>query len=315
MSFHPRLRLGTSLVAASALIATTLSSAIAGGGTAEPVYSPPYTSSEDPVGGTPSYGTGSYSGTPDGVYGDSGTSGKKRGFMALLPFIPSILQGIAGIFKGGDGVQGQSAYTPGMGMVAPVGGTYALPSQQMAQGAAGVAYKIQAIAADGQVSVVDPSSYEFSTGDHFVVWAVANMPGMIAIRNITPLGVQRELGSIPVQAGQPVRLPAQGSFDFRDTKGDEQLVLTLISCQGNAVRSGLRDIGQSMEAPPASYTYPTAIGSCETASNAYSTRRVRDIGQSSFDSGASYATAPFTATEMQSGQIDPRSVSILFHHR
>jgi hypothetical protein len=181
---------------------------------------------------------------------------------------------------------------------------------------AGIAYEVHAVQPAGSVPV-NPSTYEFHTGDRFLVHYRPSMPGRMEVYNVNPLGQTTLIDSVNMAAGQ---LSTLGPYEFAANKGDESLRIVLSPCSTPQLLTASRDIinvSNTMQ-PSAQSGYGSQLGSC----SALTTRgvdkggvRTRDIRNVALDGGTSFALDPVSRQELSSGTLAPREVTIVFHHR
>jgi hypothetical protein len=176
---------------------------------------------------------------------------------------------------------------------------------------AGVAYEVHALAADDSALPINPATYAFRTGDRFVVHFRPSLPGRMEVYNINPLGQQTRIDATNMAAGQLMTL---GPYQFTATKGEDALRLVLMPCARNDLLVATRDI-VNLAVDPASQAAATRfpLASCD----APMTRSVttRDIAKVAVDGTTSFALDPVSALERASGQLDPREVTVVFHHQ
>jgi hypothetical protein len=140
-------------------------------------------------------------------------------------------------------------------------------------------------------------------------------------------------------AGQ---LTTLGPDQFAETTGDETLRLVLSPCGNDSLYAQTRDIVNvsntavsgvpgadtvpATSVPPAvggaPGTAPTtapmtlALPSCGApTTRSVSKVKTRDIQKVAVDGTTSFALDPVSRTELSSGQLAPREITIYFHHR
>jgi hypothetical protein len=171
---------------------------------------------------------------------------------------------------------------------------------------AGFAYEVHALSS-GQADVpVDAATYQFHTGDQFKVYFRPSMPGHLEVYNVNPLGQQTLIDSAKVAAGQ---LTVLGPYAFAANKGDESLRLVLSPCSEPQLLASTRDI---VNVSPSPGTSGIKLPEC-TATRSVSVT-TRDIQKVAVDGSTSFALDGVAASELSTGQIAARSVSIYFHH-
>jgi hypothetical protein len=187
---------------------------------------------------------------------------------------------------------------------------------------AGIAYEVHAMRPGGAGAVpINPATYEFHTGDRFLVHYRPSMPGRMEVYNVNPLGQTTLIDSVNMAAGQ---LSTLGPYEFAANKGDESLRLVLSPCATPQLLTASRDIinvSNTVQQPSMQSGYGAQLGSC----SALTTRgvekggkggvRTRDIRNVALDGGTSFALDPLSRQELTSGNVAPREVTIVFHHR
>jgi hypothetical protein len=182
---------------------------------------------------------------------------------------------------------------------------------------AGIAYEVHTVGADGHTTPINTPTYEFHTGDKFMVYYRPSLPGHMEIYNVNPAGQQTLIDSSNMAAGQMVGL---GPYQFTNLKGDETLRLVLSPCSTPQLLAQTRDIVR-MDAPPqATPQAAPASGGLQLASCGAPTPRgvdvkTRDIQKVAVDGTTSFALDPVSRQELSSGQVTPREATIVFHHR
>ena len=178
---------------------------------------------------------------------------------------------------------------------------------------AGIAYEVDAIAADGQKTPVNTATYEFHTGDKFMVYYRPSLPGHMEIYNVNATGQQTLIDSSNMAAGQMLPL---GPYQFTNQTGDETLRLVLSPCSSPQLLAATRDIVK-MDSPP--QTSPTGgavkLGSCGAPTPRGVDVHTRDIQKVGVEGTTSFALDPISPQELSSGQVTPRQAIIVFHHR
>jgi len=185
---------------------------------------------------------------------------------------------------------------------------------------AGIAYEVHAVQPGGSVPI-NPATYEFHTGDRFLVHYRPSMPGRMEVYNVNPLGQTTLIDAVNMAAGQ---LSTLGPYEFAANKGDESLRIVLSPCSTPQLLTASRDIinvSNAAQQPALQSGYGNQLGSC----SALTTRgvdkggkggvRTRDIRNVALDGGTSFALDPLSRQELTSGSVAPREVTIVFHHR
>lgn len=203
-------------------------------------------------------------------------------------------------------------YDPRTGAAASNPG-YAYPSADSSQNSlyAGVAYEVHALDAGGNPTPVNAATHTFRTGDRFMVYFRPSLPGRMEVYNINPLGVQTRIDSVEMAAGQ---LSTLGPYQFAANKGDEALRLMLSPCSTPQLLTQTRDIVNVSATSTQSGNF--SLSSCSgIATRSADSVRTRDIQKVAVDGTTSFALDPVSQNEYASGDLSPREITIVFHHR
>lgn len=238
-----------------------------------------------------------------------------------------------------DGTYAVSApttyYDPTTGAAAGAGQYSQIGATDSSTLYAGLAYEVHAVSANGTSFPVNPATYEFRTGDKFIVQYRPSMPGRMNVYNVNPSGMQTQIDSVEMAAGQ---LSTLGPYQFANTKGEESLRMVLSPCSTPQLLTATRDIVNASDSsyatgapttayPPSAYpsnAYTSApqLGSCTTVAsrsvgspNGRNGVQTRDIRNVALDNGTSFALDPVSQQELSAGSVVPREVTIAFHHR
>jgi hypothetical protein len=178
---------------------------------------------------------------------------------------------------------------------------------------AGIAYEVHTQAPDGGYSVpVNTATYDFHTGDKFMVYYRPSLPGHMEIYNINAAGKQSLIDSSNMAAGQMVGL---GPYQFTNDAGNETLRLVLSPCSTPQLITQTRDIVK-VDAPAMPASNPAVqLGDCGAPSARGLEVHTRDIEKVAVEGTTSFALDPISHKELKSGQITPREAIIVFHHR
>ncbi|HEY8507442.1 MAG TPA: hypothetical protein VIL32_03735 [Steroidobacteraceae bacterium] len=179
---------------------------------------------------------------------------------------------------------------------------------------AGLAYEVHLVGPGGMTSIVDPSTYQFATGEQFVVFYRPTVPGRIEVYNINPAGRETLIDSVEIAAGQLSRL---GPYEFAAMKGDEYLRLVLTPCSTPALAMVTRDIvnvgtGSSAANASGGFQFPTCGARTRSIREKVPTRDIRKVA---LEDGTAFALDPISAQEQTTGEIAPREILIAFRHR
>lgn len=175
---------------------------------------------------------------------------------------------------------------------------------------AGLAYEVHALQPGGGSMPINAATYEFRTGDRFMVHYRPSLPGRLDVFNINPLGVQTRIDTVEMAAGQ---LASLGPYEFRANKGDEALKLVLSPCSTPQLLTATRDIVNVSGNVPASGG--VSFNSCGVVGRSVGKVKTRDIAKVAVDGTTSFALDPVSQTELNSGDMSPREITIVFHHR
>jgi hypothetical protein len=178
---------------------------------------------------------------------------------------------------------------------------------------AGIAYEVHALAANGQETPVNSATYEFHTGDKFMVYYRPSLPGHMEIYNVNTAGQQALIDSSNMAAGQMTSL---GPYQFTNQTGDESLRLVFSPCSSPQLLAATRDIVRA-DAPPQSTSTSAALklASCGAPAARGLDVHTRNIEKVGVEGTTSFALDPLSLKESSSGQVTPREAIIVFHHR
>jgi hypothetical protein len=175
---------------------------------------------------------------------------------------------------------------------------------------AGLAYEIHALRPDGSAFPVNPATHEFRTGDQFVVIYRPTLPGRLRVVNVNPAGRETQIDSIDAAAGQLLSL---GPYRFENMQGEESLRFIITPCTNPALLMATRDIVKVEGAIPAG---ALNLGNCDTAlTRSIRGPRTRDIRKVAVEGNTGFALDPVSQQELTSGEIAPRELTVMFHHR
>ncbi len=179
---------------------------------------------------------------------------------------------------------------------------------------AGLAYEVHAVRHDGSAIAVDPRIHDFRTGDRFELLFRASLPGRLDIVNINPAGVETHVDTTLVAAGELSRL---GPFEFTALRGDEALRLVLWPCSDHSLTATTRDIVRVAGTAGNAYAHQgLGFVACEALrTRAVRSVATRDIRLIAHDAQTSFALDPVFQSELASGQLQPRELTIVFRHR
>lgn len=174
---------------------------------------------------------------------------------------------------------------------------------------AGIAYEIHALRPDGSAVPVNPATYEFHTGDQFVVMYRPTLPGRMRVVNVNPAGRETEIDSVEVAAGQLLRL---GPYRFENMQGDESLRFVITPCSNPALLTATRDIVKV----DAGLGTALNLGNCANAlTRSIRGPRTRDIRKVAVEGNTGFAFDPVSQQELASGELAPRELTVMFRHR
>jgi hypothetical protein len=192
------------------------------------------------------------------------------------------------------------------------GGTYPGIPGGTGQLYAGFAYEIHALGTGGYAQPVDPTTHAFRTGDRFKIVYRPSMPGQVDVYNINAAGQQSRIDTLNVAAGQLAEL---GPYEFANLKGNETLILSLSPCTTQALMTATRDIVKVPDAM--SGTAGTfQLDQCDaTITRGLKKTKTRDIRKVSVEGGTNFGLDALSATEIRSGDVDPRQITITLQHQ
>jgi len=178
---------------------------------------------------------------------------------------------------------------------------------------AGIAFEVHALSSDGHWTPVDTNTYTFRTGDRFMVYYRPSLPGRMQIYNINASGQQSQIDATDMAAGQ---LAGLGPYEFTNQAGDESLRLILSPCSTPQLLVATRDIVR-VDTPPPTYA-DTGGGIHLSNCSVVATRglvQTRGINDVAVDGLTKFALDAVSTRELSSGDVEPRQVTIVFHHR
>jgi hypothetical protein len=178
---------------------------------------------------------------------------------------------------------------------------------------AGIAYEVHALTADGHWVPVEPMSYQFRTGDRFMVYYRPSLPGRMQVYNVNPAGKQTLIDAADMAAAQ---LAGLGPYEFTALSGEESLRLVLSPCSTPQLLVATRDIVKSDVPPPSNAQTGGGVHleNCGVTATRSADIRTRDIQKVAADGTTSFALDPVSQQELSSGQLESRQVTIVFHH-
>ena len=156
-------------------------------------------------------------------------------------------------------------------------------------------------------------TYQFRSGDRFMVYYRPSLPGRMQVFNINPAGQQTLIDATNMAAGQ---LAGLGPYEFTNLAGDESLRLVLAPCSTPQLLVATRDIVK-VDAPPPSDAQTGGgvhLENCSVTTTRSVAVRTRDIQKVAADGTTSYALDPVSAQELTTGNVESREVTIVFHH-
>jgi hypothetical protein len=177
---------------------------------------------------------------------------------------------------------------------------------------AGIAYEVQIMGADGQTTPVNTATYEFHTGDKFMLIYRPSLPGHMEIYNINAAGQKTLIDSSDMAAGQMTKL---GPYQFANQAGDESLRLVLTPCSNPQLQAKTRDIVKLGATPTAAGGKTLKLPDCSAPTTRGVDVQTRDIQKVGVEDTTSFALDPLSPKEMISGQVAPREAIVVFHHR
>lgn len=213
-------------------------------------------------------------------------------------------------------VQSPDSSAAGRPPQAPEPGVVSQPAAQVGtpvpQGdlQAGIAYEIYVQGPESQWIRVDPQTFVFATGQQFVVAYRPNLPGRVAVYNVNPRGQETAIDSKNVSGGQ---LATLGPYEFSGQKGDELLKIVLAPCVSPQMPVITGDIARVANA--AVNALPFRLSQCTPETDAPRPVGTRDIKKVSMEGGIAFGLDKLSESELQTGNLTPRSLAIGLQHR
>jgi len=132
---------------------------------------------------------------------------------------------------------------------------------------AGLAYEIYIIGLNKKENLVHPSRFAFKNGDRFIIRFASNLPGVVVGYNIDPNKVKTKVGTWEVAGGDPLRLPAKGSFKFVGGAGEEILQFQLYPCQSLSHKQAVSDYQSGKRAIVVAEDVAEVLPTCQNINN------------------------------------------------
>ena len=173
---------------------------------------------------------------------------------------------------------------------------------------AGVAYQVSVVGRDGSRVLVDPTQRSFVSGERVEVQYRTNLPGLVEVFNIDPMGREERIDQKQVAAAQ---LAVLGPYEFVNATGSETLRINLRPCLGGAAGSNTRSMVRAQVTPELA----GALIGCDDPAMRQQRVATRGIVKVAVEGGTNFALDPVSRNEIVSGQIAPREVNIRFLHR
>ena len=176
---------------------------------------------------------------------------------------------------------------------------------------AGFAYEIHAIGAGGYAQPVDPATHAFRTGDRFKVVYRPSLPGQVDVYNTNAAGQTSRIDSLSVAAGQLAEL---GPYEFTAMTGNETLILSLAPCSSNALMTATRNI---VKVPDGASNGGGSfqLAQCGSPATRGLRTKTRDIRKVSVEGGTNFGLDPLSPSEVSSGDVAPRQITISLQHQ
>ena len=286
-------------------------------GSTYPSGSSTYPSSGYPSTGSSTYPSGS-SGYPSSGYPTASQGGSYPN-TAQYPSGSSYPSGGSSTYPSGSGYPSGGQYPSGSTYPDSSGSypnnSYPVASRDADSGVfAGIAFEVHALSPDGHWNPVDPNTYQFRSGDRFMVYYRPSLPGRMQIYNVNPNGQQTLIDASDMAAGQ---LSGLGPYEFTATTGDESLRLVLSPCSTPQLLVATRDIVKADAPPPSSAQTGGGVqlSNCGVVATRGLDVRTRDIQKVAQDGTTSFALDAVSQQELASGDVGAREVRIVFHHR
>lgn len=246
----------------------------------------------------------------------------------LMTLIPAMASGLGGTLMNwfgqkiltpsgqiqSQGLSGDGRLPPGS-IFAPVPDVVPPPAAPVGPPAsqgelhAGIAYEIYVQGTDSQWIRVDPQTFQFATGQRLVVVYRPNLPGRVDVYNLNPLGQESVIDTLDVSGGQLVPL---GPYEFSGQKGDELLKIVLTPCVSTQAPAITRDIVRVNDTDASAL--PFRLSQCLPKSDAPPVG-TRDIKKVAMEGGTAFGLDKISESELQTGNLTPRSLAISLQHR
>lgn len=195
----------------------------------------------------------------------------------------------------------------------PMGGAPSAASQAVDATPAllsGFAYEVH-LQKDGRDSTIDPTSFEFHSGDRILVYYRPALPGEIDIFNVDASGTQTRIDSSLAAAGQLLTL---GPYEFSGPPLDEHLRIVSLPCTSDALTAMTRSLVKVTDVNATAT--PLKLSVCGASRSLASGRRnAKEIRKVGSDGTTRFALDPVSKQEQASGQIGPRALTITLIHR
>jgi hypothetical protein len=175
---------------------------------------------------------------------------------------------------------------------------------------AGFAYEIHTTDAGGYDQQVDPATHAFRTGDRFKVIYRPSLPGQVDVYNINAAGQNTHIDTISVAAGQLAEL---GPYEFTDLRGNETLILSLAPCSTAALMTATRNIVKVPAGAAGNGSFN--LSQCGGPATRGLRVKTRDIRKVAVEGGTSFGLDPLSPTEITSGDVAPRQITISLQHQ
>jgi hypothetical protein len=211
---------------------------------------------------------------------------------------------------GADGVPQvqESSGAPAPDVVLPPVAPVGIPAPR-ADLHAGIAYEVYVQGSDTRWIQVDPQTFIFATGQRFVVVYRPNLPGRLGVYNVNPQGQETAIDALDVSGGQLVPL---GPYEFSGQKGDELLKIVLTPCVSSQAPAITRDIVRVDDTDASAL--PFRLSQCLPKSDAPPVG-TRDIKKVAMEGGTAFGLDRISESELQTGNLTPRSLAISLQHR
>jgi hypothetical protein len=131
------------------------------------------------------------------------------------------------------------------------------------------------------------------------------------VYNTNAAGQTSKIDSLSVAGGQLAEL---GPYEFANMKGNETLILSLSPCSTAALMTATRNI---VKVPDGASVMAGSfqLSQCGSAATRGLRTKTRDIRKVANEGGTIFGLDPLSRTEMSSGDVAPRQITISLQHQ